>query len=227
MIVDHIYETKGYLGLYGEVVTADCYRLKQITWQPDIIFDLGANIGVFARFARTLFPHARIFSVEPDPENCIHFQKFTRDENIFLIERAIGKGQMWHALGAANGAMQCYLSEGTGYPLEELASWKGVEMVDIKTITVQELVRVNRFPGCRSILKMDIEGNEQMVFSDPHAMEAIGTIDYIAIELHKYAATGELYPKVVREMETALASLSDTHDCEMQPNYFFATKKPT
>lgn len=225
MIVDAIEETKGYAGLYGEVVTEDCYRLLSIGWTPDIVFDLGANIGIFSRYARSLFPGARIIAVEPDPENCAHFKKFTSDGNIYLIEKGIGRGQLWHFNDAINGAHQCYLSEGTGYPIESLNNSERIEPVSIETITVQEVINNAWTPNCRSILKLDIEGNEHMVFPDPIAMEAIAKMDFIAMELHKYAATGEQYPQVVSEMELALDRLAITHDCEIHPNHFFAKRK--
>ena len=67
----------GYNGLYGEVVTEDCYRLKTLGFVPDVIFDLGANIGVFTRYARDMFNNAKIISVEPNLDNFENLKTFS------------------------------------------------------------------------------------------------------------------------------------------------------
>jgi hypothetical protein len=94
----------GWPGLYGEVVTEDCYRLRQLDFVPDIVFDIGANVGTFTRHARSLWPRAVIVAVEPDKANCAHFRKFTPMHNIFLLEAAIGVCDIWRCTTAANGA---------------------------------------------------------------------------------------------------------------------------
>jgi FkbM family methyltransferase len=225
MIVNTPEETQGYAGLFGEVVIEDCYRMRQVDFMPDIVFDFGANIGVFSRYVADLFRRATIIAVEPDPENCAHFKKFTDYPGVLLLEKAIGKGQLWHSKGAINGAHQCYLSEGVGYPTSAFNDPNIVEPVNIPTTTVQAVINAYLLPNYRSVLKMDIEGNEQMVFSDPEAMEAIAKMDYIAMELHKYASTAELHPLVVKGMEMAIERLSLSHDCEVHPNHLFAKKK--
>lgn len=224
MIVDRLEDTDGFAGLYGEVVIEDCYRLKNLYFKPDIVLDLGGNIGIFARHARQVFPDALIISVEPDFENCVHFRKFTNDPNIILLNKAIGSGQMWHYLGSPNGAHACYISAGTGYPPETLNEGPDMEMVETDTTTVQELIDRYVPAGKTSLLKIDIEGNEHTIFSDPEAMEAMHRIDYIAMEVHNYAANGAHIEQVRDESRSALLGLGTTHMIEIQPNHFFGYK---
>ena len=77
---------------WGEIVTNDCYHLKTLGFTPDIIYDIGANIGMFTRHALTLWPYSRVVSVEPHPET---FQILKRNvagyPNVTCIEAAIGK----------------------------------------------------------------------------------------------------------------------------------------
>ena len=55
--------------VFGEVCIGDCYALRRLAFAPEVIFDIGANVGAFTSYARFMFPHAKIISVEPDPRN--------------------------------------------------------------------------------------------------------------------------------------------------------------
>src|SRR5271154_1216058 len=99
-IVERIEDTLngGYGGLYGEVVTHDCYRLKKLPFIPEIIYDMGSNVGCFSLFAKSLFPNAKIIAVEPDDENYSHYLRFvaTKYKDVLIIHRAIGApGQVY------------------------------------------------------------------------------------------------------------------------------------
>lgn len=232
MIVDKIEQTDGFRGLYGEVVTEDIYRLRSIKWQPDVILDLGANIGIFARFARTLFPNAFIISVEPNPDNIIHFKKFIDDEervlgNLILIEEAIGIGDMWHCKGAINGAHECYLSAGLGYEKEQMIEQEGksLERSEIPTVMPDELINYYVKEGQKSILKIDIEGGENAIFTHPASLNAMSRIDYIAMEIHWYGLTGDVLPEVRKTIMAGIEFLKKTHDCELDNVSFWAKKK--
>ncbi len=112
----------GFPGLYGEVVTEDIYKIKELNFIPDVILDLGANIGIFSRYARELFPNALIISIEPHPDNIKAFKKYTNDENIILIEKGIGKGTLYKSKKAVNGAAEVYLSSNSAFTKNELKS---------------------------------------------------------------------------------------------------------
>lgn len=232
MIVDTLEQTLngGYKGLFGEIVTEDCYHLRSIDWQPDIVFDLGANIGVFTRFARTLFPGAQIISVEPDPENCAHFRKFTKDPNVMLIEAAIGKEEVWHYLTSANGAMECYLSTGLGYPSGAMQkvfteSRGTIEPVNCVVILPAILINDYKWPDMRSIIKIDIEGAENSIFEDEASVQCIQQIDFIAMELHYYAINGIEQKKVVERTNQFIETIKTTHNVELNHPYLIARKK--
>jgi len=46
----------------------DYLRSANIPEKPNIV-DVGAHIGAFSIYAATKYPHARIYSYEPDPQN--------------------------------------------------------------------------------------------------------------------------------------------------------------
>lgn len=232
MIVDTLEQTLngGYGGLYGEVVTEDTYRLKQVRFQPDIVFDIGANVGIFTRYARALFPKAKIVAVEPNPENCAHFRKFTDRNNIWLMEYALGKGELFHGTTARNGSGETYLSAGLGYPLEDMIEAVnrrdlGLESSTVPAMTLEEIVASRWRKGEKMLLKIDCEGAENTIWGDRKSMDILRQADYLAMEVHDYALNGTEHKKVVEATFKALASLEKTHQCERDGVHFWATKK--
>lgn len=219
----------GFGGLYGEVVTCDTYRLKQLKFKPDVVFDVGANVGIFSRFVRELFPEALIVSVEPDPSNCAVFRQFTKDTNTILIEKALGLGPVYHGTTARNGSGETYLSTGVGFPKQDMdaaANKKnGLEFSHVPTIMLPELVRAHSNSGQKRLLKIDCEGGENVIWEDEESISILQEMDYVTMELHFYALTGREHPMVRKLTEKALATLAETHNCERQEPHFWATKR--
>ena len=213
-------------GLYGEVVTEDSYHLRQLKFVPEVIYDLGMNVGIFTRFARELFPKALIIAVEPDAENIAIMFKFSPDmEDIVVHHAALGKGRVYKCIGAVNGAHEVYLTDGPGYPENSMREDCRLELTDIESTMLDRVI--GQFPslGMKTLLKLDIEGNETVIFDDPKSMAALKSIDFIAGEFHNFALTTELLQPVKEITERGMKELAETHDIEMNHIYFFATKK--
>lgn len=213
-----------YKALYGEVVTEDIYRLKQLSFVPDVVFDIGANIGIFTRYARDLWPVARIVAVEPHPDNIFEFNRLTpwNDQNIFLVPHALGTGPIFHGTGARNGSGETYLSHGLGYAEGSLNSHSSTAMIGR---SLASIVRPHWCPGQKAVIKMDCEGAENCIWEDPESMAVLRRFDYIAMEVHFYAADAEQHPEMKEKTLAALKSLEATHECELDNVNFWATKK--
>lgn len=230
-IVDKLEDTLngGYGGLYGEVVTEDCYKIRNLPFVPDIVYDLGANIGVFTRFAQGLWPEAIIVAVEPDPENCAHFLRFTKDlrKVSLLAATAIGAGPaVWRGTKSRNGAMECYISPNLGYPAELME--KGVldyEKTEMLTALLPDFMVPFWSVGLKAMIKIDIEGAENNLFEDEGSMNLLRQMDYIAMELHFHALTGAELDDVKEQTSTALDGLKLTHECTYKHPMFYALKK--
>lgn len=214
-----------YHGLYGEVVTEDIYRVKKIKFKPDIIFDLGANVGIFTRFCRSLFPEALIISVEPDEENFAHLNKFTPQKGIIKYNKAIGIGKVWRCIGAANGAHEVYINAGLGYPKKLMGNKDSMTESKVDTIMPDKLIGMYWQPGMKSIVKIDVEGNEHTIFTHKHSMQILKLMDYIAMEVHFYALTAEEHKEVKIKTHEYLKEFEKTHTCELDVVNFWATKK--
>lgn len=218
-----------YGGLFGEVVTEDCYRLRSVKFQPTLIFDIGANIGIFSRFARTLFPKASIVALEPDENNCAYFRDFTFDSNIHLIQKALGRGRIFHGTTAANGSGETYLSAGLGYPgamLNGAASLgAGLEYSNVESVTLGELAGEWLTPKDSLLIKIDCEGAENTIWDDPASMEVLKRAGYIAAELHFYAMDGSGLEEVREQTLQGLDELNATHLGELNHIHYWATRR--
>lgn len=228
MIVEKLTDTLkgGYAGLYAEVVTEDTYKLKSLGFIPDLIFDVGSNVGIFTRYARSLFPNALIVSLEPNEENFAHLKKFTKDDNTIFIHKALGKGPIYHATTAANGSGEVYMSTGLGYPENEIHTATNLEKSFVESIMIDELINTYLKPGMKVLLKLDCEGAENCIWQHKSSMKALRQIDYICAELHFYAMHGgTVYDEMKEVTHKALKSFEDTHDCELNHVHFFAKKR--
>lgn len=224
MIIDDIWEG-AYKGLYGEVVTEDIYRIRQLNFIPDVIFDLGANVGTFSRFARELFPSAVIVAVEPDKDNVEYFFQFNNpiDNNIVLHNMAIGQGNVYRCTGAVNGAHESYISNGLGF--ENAKEDVFLQKVEVKTSLLDFIVNGWIREGQKYMIKIDIEGNETALFSHEPSMNALRNAHYIAMELHYHALEGNMVEIVKDFTLSQLDTLKETHNIEHVHPMFYATKK--
>jgi FkbM family methyltransferase len=237
-----------YQGLEGEIVKEDIYRMRDVPdevsvndptfvhWKghyrafnftPDVIFDLGANVGIFTRYARSLYPGALIVAVEPDEKNIERFKKDTNldDRRLRILEMAIGKGQIWKSVNAINGAHECYLSDSLSWRDDELAVSSVVDKSSVDSIMLSDLWDTYVNESDKVVLKLDIEGNEMVVFEHTASMDALKRADYIVMELHFNALLARDVESVrVRTLEMIM-ELSETHRVEYEHIYLYAIKK--
>jgi FkbM family methyltransferase len=231
-------------GLMGEIDEYDLYHMRKMDnmvsindpnyihvhghergfdFEPDVIFDLGANIGMFTKYCRKLFPNAKIVSIEPDDDNATEFLKNNFDPNVHFIKAAIGNGTVYRVGGAINGTGEVYVSKGLGY--ENVEHFQ--KRQDIQTIFLSDLVKEYVKEGQKYIIKMDIEGAENFIFQHEPSVQALLNADYFTAELHYFANDGNQLEKVKDVTAKVLDRFNGTHRCEFRYNnvYFYATKK--
>lgn len=208
-----------YEGVHNEVVKADCYRLSELDFVPKVILDVGANIGAFANHAHKIFPRAKIVCVEPDEAN---FSLLCRNapKRAKLIKAAIGKEQVWEIGGTDIGCHRRFVSPGVAYSKDAVSGW--TKRGDLEVIRICTLI--NEYADGKSILKIDIEGNEDSIFSDFQSMKAMLDMEYVAIEVHKFA-DGKRVERLAKETEKALSRFNKTHDVSWNESNFLARRK--
>ena len=160
---------------YQELVVRDEYRLK---WARDnlpqlrTIVDIGGNLGMFAIFARELFPDGRIISVEACDDTYKLLKRNTVESNVETHNFAMGDGR------------RLYLNKCPAHS-------GGNQMV---THTTDDVVGVEShrlcsiFDMCQVeapyMVKIDIEGGEAFLYDDPDSSNILKQAELVAIEFH-------------------------------------------
>lgn len=144
------------------------------------IIDAGANIGCTTLFFGKKFPDAKTVSVEPENGN---FQRLRKNvssnslENVVLMQAAL-----WYnddAKLSINNEFGDKRSWAFSVNVQEKPEEQAVESVTVTTILKKYLTDVV------DILKIDIEGAEQHLFSEPARYEEwLPKCKMIAIEFH-------------------------------------------
>ena len=148
-----------------------------------LIFDCGANVGYSSAYFLARHPTCHIVAVEPDPEN---FAALTRNLSAYGDRVTLVRAGIWsHATKLAIAQVQ--YRDGREWTRQvrpcEAGDDEGIEGVDIGSILGSlEYDRI-------SILKMDIEGAEAVIFSANYE-SWLETVDAVAIELHDDSTFG-------------------------------------
>jgi FkbM family methyltransferase len=150
------------------------YRVEPIDPESiEYIVDLGSNIGVTAMFWAQRYPDALMVLVEPDPDNFKLLQRNTAafQHRCILINAAVSD---------RSGVTSFFRSD-REYGHSILKTDDCVSEIQVKTLTVSDLLRESGFPRV-DLFKMDIEGGEQIVMPTirtwPYAPK------YLIAELH-------------------------------------------
>lgn len=155
-----------------------------ISRPPKTIVDAGANIGLASIYFANKFPNAKIIAIEPEESNleilrkniapynniiCVCGALWHQDSRINLVDPGLGKwGFMTQAKEDVEKNYGGIIHEVQGITVNTIMKEHGIEHIDI--------------------LKMDIEGAELEVFSDPYSW--IENVDALIVELHERMKPG-------------------------------------
>jgi FkbM family methyltransferase len=144
---------------------------------PRLILDCGANAGYSAAYFLSRFPQCRVIAIEPDPDNFALLQRnlapfgdrvraiqagvWSHPTKLKMSEAKYGDGREW-----ARQVRECKEGETDGLP----------------AVDVGALLRESGYSSL-SILKVDIEGAEKVVFGSNYE-SWIGRVENVVIELH-------------------------------------------
>lgn len=139
----------------------------------EYIVDLGSNIGVTAMFWAQRYPKARMVLVEPDPDN---FQLLKRNTAAFQDRCTL----LNVAVSDRRGSTSFFRSD-REYGHSILKTDDCVSEIQVTTLTVSDILDEAGFPRV-DLLKMDIEGGEQIVMPTIGMWQA--TPRHLIAELH-------------------------------------------
>lgn len=138
--------------------------------KPKVIVDAGGNIGTSAIYFARTFPEAKVFVMEPQPDNFELLKENCRPyANITPLHAA---------LGATSGkiSMAGDPEYAWGYTVSNASDTQQVDCV-----TLAELMEKQGLSHI-DVLKIDIEGSEKEVFENSD--DWIGKVGTVAVELH-------------------------------------------
>jgi FkbM family methyltransferase len=163
----------GHLISCEEVLVEGVYDLSRVSFEPDVVFDCGAHIGLFTLIAGLRFRQAQLLAYEPNKKN---FHMATRQ-----VARFRGRVQVIEAAVATwDGVAGWVLGESnTG----RLSDSLGADGGKVRTIDLAGALRSYR--NLRMVMKMDIEGEERSVL--PHVIRELPVKCALFFETH----TGE------------------------------------
>ncbi len=183
---------------------ADEYRLGKLDFEPDVIYDIGADVGSVAMFASKMFPDAKIVAVEPNPWSYPRLKKNALTTgNVVPVNKAIGYGQMYEP-SQCEGPLH-WLICGRDAP-----AWsEGMVPCDVPAVTLDELH--GTYGGERYVVKMDCESAELTCLQHEPSRQMIIGSSYFAAELHVWASTRHKMDDVVDLIYRFLFLLAQTH----------------
>lgn len=150
-------------------------RIEPLISQDDIVFDVGANMGIVANWFAQRCKHVHAFEPHPDNLDTIKSQQELRNiTNITLHNLALGKKQ---------SKMQLHVKGFHGHhSLGDVDNSPTIGKVEVNVRTIDDIskeLKIDRI----NFMKIDVEGFESDVLSGAKNLLENKKIEYILFEL--------------------------------------------
>lgn len=154
-----------------EIFLEDEYDLN-LKKEPEIIFDIGSNIGLSVIYFKLKYPDVKIYAFEPDPENYKRLKKnISEFPDIFAFNCAISD---------RNGKVKFYRYPDRIASSSLIRRFPDQHYIKVESRTLDDLIKEFSLDAV-DLLKFDIEGGEKKLFKD---FAGFGKLKNIIGEIH-------------------------------------------
>lgn len=197
------------LSVFHQIFIEREYACLDSLSNVDLVIDGGANVGYSSAYFLTQFPNCRVISVEPDPYNFAVLETNLTPYN----ERAelVHSGLWSHPVGLK---VQYRDSAWT----TQVRECEADEVPDMLATDIGTLLRQSGRERI-SILKIDIEGAEAVVFAKNYE-DWLPYVDNIVIELHDHTSFGRVSDIFFNAISSKLFDISTSGElvvCKSHP----------
>jgi len=166
----------------NEVFTHDVYYTEL---DSPIIIDAGAHIGLATLYFKKIYPHSKIWAVEPLTENFVLLEKNCQEnilEDVTCIQAALTGAGSEVVLYQDSSPQRWFSTAGTSEH-----AWNGSQNltypITVPALQLSELITDISQPI--NLIKMDIEGSELEVLQQ--AKDQLEVVNELLIEFHPNA----------------------------------------
>lgn len=158
-------DTLGSATCYREVIIDDCYELLNYnkTYNPLIIADIGANVGMFSKLCSLLFTSAKIYAYEPNQTALNWLKQNAEETQIRVFSFGVSEKSETLRLETECDSTIGRISENGNLLIQCIAASEVAEGHPI------------------DLLKMDCEGSEWSILRD---ISLLQRTEYFCVEYH-------------------------------------------
>jgi FkbM family methyltransferase len=179
------------LDMFAEIICHRAFRCLDSINSAQLIVDCGANVGYSSAYMLTRYPSAKVIAIEPDADN---FSMLEQNLTPYAGRYMGICSAVWsHRTGLVLSQEQLGAGNECARTVRPVRDGEVPAIMALDIGTVLEQSGFDRI----SILKVDIEGAERVVFASNYKAW-LGRVDNIVIELHD--------AECIRVFETAIAS---------------------
>ena len=162
--------------MYGEIICSRAFRCLDGVRDATLILDCGANVGYSSAYFLSRYPGARVIAIEPDPDN---FKLLERNLAPYAGRYQAIHSAIWsHPTGVVLSEDRLGLGNECARTVRPIRPGEAPAMQTLDIGTILDRSGFERI----SILKMDIEGAERMVFASNYE-RWLARVDNMVLDL--------------------------------------------
>lgn len=159
------------IAVLKEVFLFSEYHLE-LEKDPDVIVDLGSNVGASVAYFALRYPEAHILAVEADPVTTTFLEENTKQFPFVSVRN--------YAVSDTGGTLTFYVHPESRMSSSLVRRARNQEAIQVPAIKFTELLSREKISRV-DVLKFDIEGAEVKAFSKEGTLD---TVDHLVGEIH-------------------------------------------